>query len=97
MCWLGLQLACSCRLLPGRQTYVIDKKGKVALSFNDQASVALLLDGCLLSQASSHGNLAPITCSPAQCPALFWKMRALRFVLDVHSLPMQRGAGSASF
>jgi len=23
-------------LLPGRQTYVIDKKGRVALSFNDQ-------------------------------------------------------------
>ena len=90
------RLACLCRLLPGRQTYVIDKKGKVALSFNDQVSVALLTDGCILSQASLHGKLAPITCAPAECPALFWKMRALRSVQDVHSLP-SRGLLEAQF
>ena len=27
-------------LLPGRQTYVIDKSGKVALSFNDQVCLS---------------------------------------------------------
>lgn len=30
-------------LLPGRQTYVIDKSGKVALSFNDQVRPPCLI------------------------------------------------------
>ena len=45
-----------CRLLPGRQTYVLDKAGKVALSFNDQVlfTTRLLLTrlGCQCEQQS---------------------------------------------
>lgn len=54
-------LVCLCRLLPGRQTYVIDKKGKVALSFNDQVSVALLM----AASCHKHPYMGSLLLSPA--------------------------------
>ena len=46
------------RLLPGRQTYVLDKAGKVALSFNDQVLfTGRLLLTCLGCQCEQQSKL----------------------------------------
>jgi alkyl hydroperoxide reductase subunit AhpC len=45
-------------LLPGRQTYVIDKSGKVVLSFNDQVSSSALLS-IFYNTANVHVTTTP--------------------------------------